>query len=394
MPVYGIPIEKTIMETIRFYQPKELVFGDHCFKEFSRRSVELPFKRIFIIADPHVIPRLSSWLEILRESGKEFRVFTEVISEPTVRFFGHIRKEVEGEDYHAVIGIGGGSVMDTAKLIAALSYSGQTMEEVYGIGKVAGRAMFLACIPTTAGTGSEVSPNAVLLDQEENLKKGVVSLFLVPDMAYVDPVLTYSVPPDVSASTGIDALTHCLEAYTNKFAHQLTDLYALEGIRLIAGAIGEVCKNGKNAQARADLALGSLYGGLCLGPVNTAAVHALSYPLGGEYHIAHGISNAMLLPHVMKKNLPDAAERYAAIGRVIGAASCAAPAQQALECINIIEKLCRSVGIPDSLKAYNISRQDVAGLTASAMKVQRLLKNNLRDLNEEEISEIYMALVD
>lgn len=382
------------MEMIRFYQPKELVFGDHCFDEFSKCFMDLPFKRLFIIADPHLIPQLSSFKRGLKESGKEFRVFAEVISEPTARFFGQIRKEVEEGDYHAVIGIGGGSVMDTAKLIAALSYSDQAVEEVYGIGKVAGRKLFLVCIPTTAGTGSEVSPNAVLLDQEENLKKGVVSPFLVPDMAYVDPVLTHSVPPDVSASTGIDALTHCLEAYSNKFAHQLTDLYALEGIRLIAGAIVEVYKNGKNTRARADLALGSLYGGLCLGPVNTAAVHALSYPLGGEYHIAHGISNAMLLPHVMKKNLPEATERYAAIGRAIGAASSAIPAQQAQECINFIDQICRSVGIPNSLKTYNISREDVPGLTASAMKVQRLLRNNLHDLTGEEISEIYTDLLD
>jgi len=394
MPAYGTPFEDAIMETIRFYQPRKLVFGDHCFDDFSSRSLEWNCERIFIIADPHVIPRLSYWLDELSETGKAFRIFSEVISEPSTRFFNQIRAEVEREDFHAVIGIGGGSVLDTAKLIAALSYTDQSVEEVYGIGKLSGRNMFLACVPTTAGTGSEVSPNAVLLDEDENLKKGVVSPFLVPDEAYVDPVLTHSVPSDVSASTGIDALTHCLEAYANRFAHPLTDLYALEGIRLIAGAIGEVCTNGNNARARSDLALGSLYGGLCLGPVNTAAIHALSYPLGGEYHIAHGISNAILLPRVMKKNLPEASERYAEIGRIIGAPAYDEPDRQALECIAFIERLCKSIGIPASLTAYGISRQYVPGLTASALKVQRLLKNNLRELSKAEISEIYLGLVE
>jgi alcohol dehydrogenase class IV len=248
------------MRTIRLFQPRELVFGDHCFDDFSGLSTDWPFERIFLIADPHLIPRLSPWLEKLRESGKECQVITDVIAEPTARIFSQIRDEVEEGSYQAVVGMGGGSVMDTAKLLAALSYSGQSVEEVYGIGKVAGRKLFLACVPTTAGTGSEVSPNAVILDEDENLKKGVVSPFLVPDMAYVDPVLTHTVPSNVSASTGIDALTHCLEAYANKYSHPLTDLCALEGIRLISGAISEVCSNGKNARARSDVALGSLYG--------------------------------------------------------------------------------------------------------------------------------------
>jgi len=382
------------MKTIRFHQPKELVFGDHCFEEFADRSLAYPYKRFFIVADPHVVPLISAWLGRLQKSGKHFHLFTEVISEPSADFFCSIRREVEEQAYDAVIGIGGGSVLDTAKLVAALTYSDQKIHDVYGIGKLSGRKLFLACIPTTAGTGSEVIPNAVLLDQDENLKKGVVSPFLVPDVAYIDPVLTYTVPPGVTAATGIDALTHCMEAYANKFAHPLTDLYAMEGIRLIARSLETACKRGDHAEARADVALGSLYGGLCLGPVNTAAVHALSYPLGGEYHIAHGISNAMLLPYVMEKNLPEAAERYARIGRAVGAAGSGDTLQQARDCIAFISRLCTRVGIPGNLTGYNIGKEDVPGLTNAAMKVQRLLKNNLRELTELEVSEIYTALIE
>lgn len=393
MPVSGIPMNEYSMKTIRFHQPKELVFGDHCFDDFAEQCMEFPYNKYFIVADAHVVPFLGQWLEMLQKNGRHYHLFTEVISEPTADFFSSIRQIVEEADYDAVVGIGGGSVLDTAKLLAAMSYSGQKVQDVFGIGNVTGRKLFLACIPTTAGTGSEVSPNAVLLDQEDNLKKGVVSPYLVPDMAYIDPVLTYTVPPGVTASTGIDALTHCIEAYANNFAHPLTDLYALEGIRLIVRSLETAYSQGDDPSARAEVALGSLYGGLCLGPVNTAAVHALSYPLGGEYHIAHGISNAMLLPHVMEKNLPEAAGRYASIGRAVGAAGDGDTEQQARDCISFIKRLCYSIGIPGDLSVYNIGKDDVPELTKAALKVQRLLKNNMRNLTEKEISEIYLALI-
>ncbi len=208
--------------------------------------------------------------------------------------------------------------MDVAKLVATFLGSSQNIRETFGIGKLVGRSTYLACLPTTAGTGSEVSPNSILLDESEQLKKGIISPYLMPDAAYVDPMLTLSVPPAVTAATGIDALTHCIEAYANKFAHPMIDLYALQGIRLISRSIAHAVEKGDDLAARTDLALGSMYGGMCLGPVNTGAVHALAYPLGGEFHIAHGVSNAVLLTHVLEFNLPAAPERYAAIAIALG----------------------------------------------------------------------------
>src|SRR5699024_3953020 len=194
---------------------------------------------------------------------------------------------------------GGGSVLDVAKLVAAQLNNGQSLEDIVGIKKLKNRDFLLICMPTTSGTGSEVSPNAILLDQRDNQKKGIISPFLVPDIVYADPLLTVTLPPSVTAATGIDALTHCIEAYANRFAHPLVDMYALEGIRLISSNIVEACKNGQDIEARSGMILGSLYGGVCLGPVNTAAVHALSYPLGSQFHIAHGLSNAILFPDVL-----------------------------------------------------------------------------------------------
>src|SRR5439155_10799310 len=146
------------------------------------------------------------------------------------------------------------------------------------IGKLNARKTYLACLPTTAGTGSEVSPNAILMDESDQLKKGVISPHLMPDAAYIDPMLTLGAPPAVTAATGIDALTHCIEAYANKFAHPMIDLYALEGIRLIGDNLARAVADGSNIEARTHLALASMYGGMCLGPVNTGAVHALAYP--------------------------------------------------------------------------------------------------------------------
>jgi len=295
------------------------------------------------------------------------------------------------EKITAVLGIGGGSAIDVAKLVAALLDGRQTVSEVFGINLLLRRKLPLVCLPTTAGTGAEVSPNAILLDEADALKKGVVSPYLVPDAAYVDPLLTVSVPPAVTAATGLDALTHCLEAYANKFAHPIVDAYALQGIRLIADHLAVAVRDGRNRDARAALALGSLYGGLCLGPVNTAAVHALAYPLGGKYHIAHGVSNALLLPHVLRFNLSAAPERYAEIAVALGVARTGSALETAQQGVEFLSQLSRDCGVPQMLSSLAVPREDLPALARSAMQVTRLLNNNLRPLTEADALRIYEA---
>src|SRR5581483_9648585 len=177
--------------------------------------------------------------------------------------------------------------------------------------------------------------------EQDQLKKGVISPHLVPDAAYVDPLLTLGVPPAVTGATGIDALTHCIEAYVNRLAHPMIDLVALEGTRLIAHSLRAAFSDGTDIAARTNVALGSLYGGLCLGPVNTGAVHALSYPLGGEFHVAHGVANAVLLPHVIEFNVPAAPARYAQIGRALGAEESGAEADVAARGLRLLRELVR-----------------------------------------------------
>ena len=380
------------MRTVQIHFPGKFVFGDHCLNDFIDHFLSLPFKRVFLVVDPHIRHVLELVTNALDMDGIEVIIGSSIEKEPTESGFLSLLNEAESNGVDSVIGIGGGSVLDVAKLVAAMTGSGKDLKSAYGSGNVTGRTLFLACLPTTAGTGSEVSPNAILLNEKENLKKAVVSPFLLPDATYVDPVLTYTVPPDVTAATGIDALTHCIEVYANKFAHPITDLYALEGIRLIYKSLERAFHEGMDAEARREVALGSVYGGLGLGPVNTAAVHAIAYPLGSEYHIPHGISNALLLPHVLEYNLPYGAERYAQIARVIGVKEHPSDIEMAREGIRKIGELCRNLEIPDGLEEFRIPASAVPSLARSAMTIQRLLKNNLRDLSQTEVEQIYYKL--
>lgn len=290
-----------------------------------------------------------------------------------------------------VVGLGGGSALDVAKLVAALHGSAQTFDEIVGIDLLAGRALPLACIPTTAGTGSEVTPIAVIEDEVAQLKKGVVSRHLVPDYAYLDATLTVSKPRKVTASTGIDALTHCIEAYANRFAHPVVDSWALEGVRLVAQHLERACDEPDDLAAREGMLIASHLGGLCLGPVNTAAVHALAYPLGGEFHVPHGVANALLLPHVIRFNAEEQPRRYADIARAMGVATGRDDAADAAACVAEIERLSAAVGIDRRLSQVGISANALPGMAAAAITVQRLLRNNPREVTEADALRIYEA---
>jgi len=325
----------------------------------------------------------------LEASGREIILFDEVEADPSKETLLAAVDHGRRHDVSYVIGFGGGSPMDVAKLVAALLAAKQDIRETFGIGKLTGRSTYLACIPTTAGTGSEVSPNAVILDETESLKKAVISPHLVPDGAYVDPMLTLSVPPAVTAATGMDALTHCIEAYANRFAHPIVDVYALEGIRQIARHLATAVEHGNNVAARTAVALGSLYGGMCLGPVNTAAVHALAYPLGSEFHVAHGVSNAVLLPHVLEFNLPAAPQRYADIAMAMGverATDDVTTGQRGLDQIQVLSRRC---GIPAHMESLGVPTDAVERMARSAMTVTRLLERNVREVTLQNAIDIY-----
>jgi alcohol dehydrogenase class IV len=379
------------MNLITLLQPPRIVFGNGCAPQCADWLAQRGVQRILLVSSDPVLPLLGALTEALKKHNIEIVRSASVNREPTRELFETILQAAQTEKIQAVLGVGGGSAIDVAKLVAALADGGQNATDVFGINLLRGRKLLLACLPTTAGTGAEVSPNAILLDESDELKKGVVSPFLVPDAAFVDPLLTVSVPPAVTAATGLDALTHCIEAYANKFAHPMVDMYALEGIRLISANLVRAVRNGNDLEARAALALGSLYGGLCLGPVNTAAVHALAYPLGGRFHIAHGVSNALLLPHVLRFNFSAAPERYAAVSVALGVARNGSLLTTAEHGVEFLTRLSLECGVPQKLSELNIPREAIPAMAKAAMLVTRLLKNNLRPLTEADAARIYEA---
>lgn len=380
------------MKAITLLQPQKIVFGTGCIQTLVDDYKQLGKQRLFVLTAPPIRPLIEDALAELTAAGISIEVYDQVMAEPTLNDFNRILEYARQFDADSVVGIGGGSVLDVAKLVAAFAKSEQQAADCFGTGFIKAKGLWLACLPTTAGTGAEVSPNAILLDERDHLKKGIVSPYLVADAAYVDPKLTWTVPAKVTADTGMDALTHCIEAYTNKFAHPAVDIYALQGIRLIAANLERAVKGGKDVEAREALALGSLYGGLCLGPVNTAAVHALSYPLGGEFHIPHGLSNAILLPSVMKFNRPANLKRYAEVAIALGCEPGKDDNETAQRGVDFIYQLADTVGIPKKLTDLGIPQTAVDGMAKAAMEVQRLLKNNPREVTEQDARDIYNSL--
>lgn len=392
------------MKAITLLQPQKIVFGTGCIQNLAEDYQKMGLSRLFVLTAPPIRPLIEQTLSTLTSAGIAIEVYQDIVAEPTVNDFKQILAIARQFKADSVVGIGGGSVLDITKLIAAFINSEQQVEDCFGTGFIRQKGLWFACLPTTAGTGSEVSPNAILLDERDHLKKGIVSPFLIADAAYVDPKLTWTVPAKVTADTGMDALTHCIEAYTNQFAHPSVDIYALQGIRLISANLETAVRlarenkvqgstpSAEYQEAREALAFGSLYGGLCLGPVNTAAVHALSYPLGGEFHIPHGLSNAILLPSVMKFNAQACPKRYAEVAVAMGCEPGKDDQETAQRGVDFIYQLAESVGIPKKLSDLGIPQTAVDGMARAAMEVQRLLKNNPRKVTEQDARDIYNSL--
>ena len=382
------------MNSIILQQPGKIVFGENSIQQLPDDQLILTSDRIlFLIASP-LIQAVQPVFDKLSTTGKKVVVIDyDFPGEPTFDQFDTLLNKSDYFHPDCVIGVGGGSVLDCAKLLAALTGSEQQLTEIVGIGLLKSRSIKLICVPTTSGTGSEMSPNAILLNEKTAAKSGIISPYLVPDSCYIDPVLTVSLPARLTAETGMDALSHCIEAYTNKFAHPAVDTYALKGIKLIADNLEKAYNDGTDLEARSALSLGSMYGGLCLGPVNTSAVHALSYGLGGKFHVAHGLANAILLPEVLRFNMPASPDRHAAVALALGVAPQETDEATALAGIVRLQEISRACGIPQHLSEIGITEEVLPQLADIAMNVTRLLKNNPRVVTKEDAIEIFKKLL-
>lgn len=367
---------------IDLLRPPRVVFGAGTAAETGRWVRERGLTRILVVADAFNATRV----ERLGLEGA-VTIFADIKPEPDIPNLEALLAVAERVEPQVVIGFGGGSAMDLAKLAAVLPGSGQTIRDVVGPEKVAGKRAVLVQVPTTAGTGSEVGTRALVTDPATMSKLAVQSVHMLADVAVVDPDLTLSVPAAVTAATGVDALAHCVEAYTNRKAHPLIDLYALEGIRLVGRFLPRAIADGNDREARAGLSLASFYGGICLGPVNTAAGHAVAYPLGTRHHIPHGAANALIFPHVLAFNAPAVPAKTAAVLEALGLPAVADPAAV----FKAAHDWCVTLGCTMRLSAFGVPEADLPRMAEEAHAIRRLLDNNPRDLSREDILGMYRA---
>ena len=337
----------------------------------------------FVVTDPGIAEQASfrEILSLLESAGCQTSVFDDVSPDPPLEVVERCASQAARSGAHVFIGIGGGSALDVAKVAAVVTRHGYELPSLFGIDQVPEPGVPTILLPTTAGTGSEVTPIAVLSDESHQLKRGIVSDHLLAQHALVDPELCLTLPPGPTAYTGMDTLTHAIEAYTNKFAVPLIDTFALEVVRLVGASLVSAVNDPSNVAARYDMSLASLLGGLCLKSVNTAAVHALAYPLGGRFHVPHGVANSLLLPHVMRFNAPISSQRYQTIGERLGVS----------DAVAAVEELSTAVGTDKRMRDFGVEQEHLAEMAASAMEVQRLLKNNPREVTESDALAIYQA---
>jgi len=330
-------------------------------------------------------------LASLEAHGWHVTVIDDVIADPPEHVVVEATNRARSARAEVVLGLGGGSSMDVAKLLAVLVPGTQTLPEIYGVRQIRGTRLPLVQMPTTAGTGSEVTAVSIVTTGETT-KTGVVGPQLVADLAILDAELTLGLPREATAATGIDAMVHAIEAYTTAhLKNPISDMLAVQALRLLSRNLLRACDNGADREAREAVLLGAMFAGQAFANAPVAAVHALAYPVGGIFHVPHGLSNALVLPHVMRFNVPDAAELYAELAAILlpGVSGNAAEAASVL--IRYLENLIEVTGIPRRLRDVGVRPEDLPRMARDAMLQTRLLVNNPRRVTEVDALAIYEA---
>ncbi|KRA55926.1 iron-containing alcohol dehydrogenase family protein [Devosia sp. Root635] len=367
-------------DKIDLRRPPLVRFGAGQLAGFADWVAERGFKRPFVVSDSFNAARL---VELGLGSVS---VFGELRAEPDLAALAAARAAMQAVGPDLVIGFGGGSAMDLAKILAVLAGTDQPFDSISGLNRAPARRVGLAQIPTTAGTGSEVGTRALITDPATLNKISTESPHMLADIAIIDPVLTASVPPAVTAATGVDALAHCVEAYTSRRAHPVVDAYAIEGIRLIGRYLKRAVADGGDLEARAGLSLAAFYGGVCLGPVNTTAGHAISYPLGTVFGIPHGVANALVFPHTLAINAAAVPEKTAAICAALGLRS-----TFGAELLQEATGFCAALGLAMRLSDHGVTQDALPGMAEQAHAIRRLLDFNPLALSAGDIEAIYRA---
>lgn len=381
------------MQSFLFNTVSDVLSGPGTSGQLGKMAAAMGIERLFVVTDPGIVKfgLLQQAVESLEANNIALHIYSDIVADPpesVVMNAVHVARDF-GCD--GVVGFGGGSSMDVAKLLAVLIKGEQQLADIYGVDQITGGRLPLIQVPTTAGTGSEATMVSIITTGETT-KAGVVSRTLLADKIILDAALTTGLPPAVTAATGIDAMVHAIEAYTSKrLKNPLSDMLAREALRLMAGNIETAVKQGDNLEARSAMLLGAMLAGQAFANAPVAAVHALAYPLGGNYHIPHGLSNSLVLPHVLRFNAPEAAELYAQLAPII------VPEQQLPDdpiavtriLADYFLSLADNLGLQTTLRQMNIPETDLSMLAQEAMQQQRLLINNPRELALDDALAIY-----
>ena len=332
----------------------------------------------------------------LRKSSSTLEIFQDVEADPSIKTLLNAIEAGKKINATGVIGFGGGSSMDIAKLSSLILGSNENIDEAWGVSNAKGPRLPLVLVPTTAGTGSEVTPISIITVGEEE-KKGVSSSIILPDIAILDPDLTIGLPAHTTAATGIDAMVHAIEGYTsaNKNNNPISKMLGIEALKLLAGSIEKAVFDGSDIEARGNMLIGAMLAGKSFANSPVAAVHALAYPIGGTFHVSHGLSNSLVLPYVLRFNSIDSktAKNYAELAPFIFPEINIDQGSQAVckDFIDQLEVLSKKIGLPQKLREVNIPKDACKKMASDAMKQTRLLVNNPRELTENDALNIYEA---
>ncbi len=374
------------------FSPNKVIFGLGASANAAAEVSCLRGGKVLVVSDPGVIAAglLESVERSLEEDGIAYEIYDRVEPEPPSGVIDEGAAVFKSAGCDVIVGVGGGSSLDVAKGISILTANPGRILDYIGIDTVPRKGAPMILVPTTAGTGSEVTRVLVMTDEEQNRKSVVFTPFALPDTAIVDPLLTLSMPSVVTADTGVDALVHAVEAYVSMNATVFSDLWAEEAIRLIGTYLPIACAKGSNRDARYYMSLAATLAGLAFTSGGLGAVHALAYPLGTEYHMTHGRTNAMMLPHVMNFNLPGNPGKYARIAELLGQDTAGLSALEAAPlAVKAVTDLEDAINVSWLLQDYDIDPADIDLLVSGAMQQARLFVPNPRDLDEDDVRSIY-----
>jgi alcohol dehydrogenase class IV len=380
------------MSVSAFKIANKLITGPAAIEQLSAELTRLNVQNPLIVTDAILVKSGTVDLALAQLGGRRYGLFDRVKPEPEISIVEDCTRAYRDGGHDGLIGVGGGSAIDIAKGVAAFASHEGPLAELFGVDLVKRKGPPLIAIPTTAGTGSEVTNVAIFSDKQAQLKKGIVSDYLLPDVALVSPLMTLTCPRSVTAASGVDALVHAIEAYLSVNASPITDAIALGAIKLIVKALPKAYANPSSLQAREDMATASLMAGMAFGNAGVGAVHALAYPLGGRFNIAHGVSNALLLPYVMEWNKLACVERMRDIADAMGVRVAHLSDRDAADlAVKAMADLCAAVEIPSGLRSFNVPEDAISAMAEEASKIDRLMRNNPRKLTAADIEKIYRA---